>query len=692
MRGDQSPGGAFAFRTPPPNSRLFEAARDLGDSQSQTLGLLPYAAWEEYASEQRILCVIDGPAESDSAERLLAYAAFRLPRNDIALTHLAVQPHLRNRGVARQLVNELRTRFPDRRGISARCRRDYPANNAWPRLGFVARGDRAGRSAAGHLLTDWWYDFGHPDLWTWEGGTQTTTPVVIDANVFLAIHVDGGDGRVAQVLRAVEDRVQILVTPELSNELNRNPVADERKRLLQIAQSYPTLSVDPAAVHAIESRMLNGLSRRPVSVRDRSDLRHVAYAAAAGIDIVVTEDQGATSRLQAIAREQENVFITNPAELVVRVDEREDEPSYAPHALKETGYKLQEAEADSGDVGMFLNNPEGERRQTFRAICNRLAAARPLSHRLVLREPSSSPVGLIGTSPPDDVLTVKLLRTLPCALRTSVAAQLVGQLRVLAAAASASIIVVEDEYLDTTVYDALLEDGYHPFEGGMVAVTVRAAVTAEKLKELLGQIWMRLTLQQRAALDKIKIAANQQFSPSTTYQLEHQLRPVRIVDAELSTWLIPIKPYNAMELFGYPPSMFERKSELGIQREHVYFRGAKSGESAPGRILWYASHPQYEVFAVSSLVEVLDLPPKTAYKKFHRFGIYELQQLETTASSRGTVRSLRVTDTALLDTPVPLSRLRQIEKSTGRTLQLVSASKLDTEWFTVLMEEAFSVG
>lgn len=165
-----------------------------------------------------------------------------------------------------------------------------------------------------------------------------------------------------------------------------------------------------------------------------------------------------------------------------------------------------------------------------------------------------------------------------------------------------------------------------------------------------------------------------------------------MADAELATWLLPIKPYNAMELFGYPPSMFERKSELGIQREHVYFRGAKSGECAPGRILWYASEPQCEVFAISSLVEVLDLPPDIAYRKFQRFGIYELEQLKATAKGRGTVRSLRVTDTELLDNPLPLRRLRKIEASTGRTLQLVSANKLDAKWFTEVMQEAFSCG
>lgn len=683
-----------AFVAPPPRSPLLIAARMLGDSQARTLGLLPYAAWDEYAVQGRILCALNGRSSTpgaDPSEQLLGYAAFRTTRGTIALTHLAVSPNARKRGVARVLVDELRRRYPHRRGISARCRRDYPANNVWPRLGFVAQGDRKGRSTDGHLLTDWWLDFGHPDLLTWQGGTQTTTPIVIDTNIFLALHSNGANDVLAQTMAAVAGRVQILLTPELRNELNRNSDNKERQRLIRIAQGYPQLPVAASTADEKEALLLQHLPQLPASIQDQSDARHVAYALAAGIEIVVTQDRNAKSRLGSAARNL-GVTITNPYELVVRLDEREDQPSYSPQALKSTGYSLIEAGPDDLDLKDFINTAHGERRSNYEATCNELAARRPQSHRLMLRDPFGLPIGLIGTTTTPAALTVSLLRIRNCALQSSVAAQLVGHLRTLANNSSVAAIVVEDAALDSSLFEALLEDGYHAFRGGLVAITIGAALTSYQLRERWSEMVAELPAPQRHALDALDSVVQGRHTSLVAYQLEHQLRPLRLLDCDLDTWILSIKPGFATDLFGYPTQLFERQSDLGIQREHVYFRGAKSGESSPGRILWYATDPQKEIFAVSSLIEVRDLPPEVAHRKYRRLGVYDLERLRDAAKSSGTVRALRVTDTELLHSPVPLTRLREIEGKTRRTLQLVSANKIDATWFSDLMREAFDRG
>jgi hypothetical protein len=190
----------------------------------------------------------------------------------------------------------------------------------------------------------------------------------------------------------------------------------------------------------------------------------------------------------------------------------------------------------------------------------------------------------------------------------------------------------------------------------------------------------------------LKDVVQQPYTASIAYQLEHQLRPLRLLDCDLDTWILSIKPGFATNLFGYPPQIFERQSDLGIQREHVYFRGAKSGEHSPGRILWYATHPNREIFAISSLVEVRDLTPESAHRMFRRLGVYDLERLRASAKTRRTVRALRITDTELLPAPIPLTRIRDIEHKTGRTLQLVSANKINATWFSDLMGEAFGHG
>lgn len=684
----------ITFVAPPPGTKFLTEARELGDSQAQTLGLLPYAAWDEYAAQGRILCALETATSTSvhsSPPHLLGYAAFRTPRGTIALTHLAVSPAARRRGVARQLVNELRRRYPHCRGISARCRRDYAATDVWPRMGFVAQGDRKGRSVDGHLLTDWWLDFGHPDLLTWQGGTETTTPIVIDTNIFLALHGKDDSDQINQVMAAVADRVQILVTPELRNELNRNPNDKERQRLIQIAQGYPQLPVSASSADEKEAVLVERLGHRPSSAQDQSDARHIAYAIAAGIEVVVTQDRNAKSRLGDAASDF-GVTITNPYELVVRLDEREDQPSYSPQALKSTGYSLTEAGSDNSDLGDFINTAHGERRSDYEAACNQLAAHRPQSHRLLLRDPAGRPIGLIGTTSTPGTLTVSLLRIRNCTLQSSVAAQLVGHLRTLASNSGAGAIIVKDDALDSSLYEALLEDGYHAFPGGLIAITIRAAVTSEELRERWSRLISGLPAHQAGALHFVDSVVRQPHTRSIAYQLEHQLRPLRLLDSNLDTWILSIKPAFATDLFGYPPQLFVRQSDLGIQREHVYFRGGKSGESCPGRVLWYATEPHKEIFAVSSLVEVCDLPPHVAHRRYRRLGVYDLRLLRDTAKATGTVRALRVTDTEILDAPIPLSLLREMEHKTGRTLQLVSANKIDATWFSSLMGEAFNRG
>src|SRR5699024_2133702 len=101
-----------------------------------------------YANDGRILAAVE-KAPGTGGARVVGYAAFRLPRQEVALAHLVVTVGARGMGIARRLVDELSTRHSDRRGIRAKCRRDYPASSMWPELGFVAQGDLRGRSTAG---------------------------------------------------------------------------------------------------------------------------------------------------------------------------------------------------------------------------------------------------------------------------------------------------------------------------------------------------------------------------------------------------------------------------------------------------------------------------------------------------------------------------------------------------------------
>jgi len=688
---------AVRFFTPTSADPLFAQAFELGESQSKFLGMLPREAWREYADKQTILVAVSAHDHADDTPlSALGYAAFRLPRNEVALAHLVVDPSARSRGIARQLVEELSRRFNNRRGISAHCRRDYPAHKMWPHLGFVALGERVGRSLQGHRLTYWWKDHGYPDLMSWQGSAASSVlPVVIDVNVFLDLHGIDTSSR-ATVTRSLfenqlDGRIEPLITPELLNEIDRRRDTVQRERLRRLAAAYPPLSVEPARLAAARQSLRAALDSPPERQRDISDLEHVAYAAAVGIQVVVTQDDIARRRLGQAAREATGIELVSPGQLVSLVDQAEDAPAYWPVSLLGTGYAVREASVtDVAHLMRFLDTSTGEKRGSFHRELERLAGRHPRSHQLLYTDPDGEPIALLGVGMHDGVLEASLLRLRPSALQASLAAQMVARIRELAGEYAAGAIRVTDKRPHPSISAALLADGFGVAAERLVALTSPALCTVSDLASVVERCRGALAADEQSALKPLlqtsrDLATN--HSPALIAGLERQMRPIRVIDARLENWLVPIKPHFATELFNAPPQLFDRSPELGISIEHVYYRGGSSGETAPARILWYVSAPVQTVIGCSDLIEVIDDQPDALYKRFRRLGVYNRQQVRAVANGRSTVRALHVINTEVFPRPVPYARLLLLAAATCQPLRLVSASRINQDLFADVMRE-----
>ena len=127
-----------------PDSSHYQRVVELGNANSATLGFLPYAVFNQAAAEGRVLaCLEDGEVKG------YALYARRVRTGDISLTHLCVDQNQRSRGIARELVEAIVERYPNRAGIRLSCRKDYDADAMWPHLGFHPLGEKPGRSLAG---------------------------------------------------------------------------------------------------------------------------------------------------------------------------------------------------------------------------------------------------------------------------------------------------------------------------------------------------------------------------------------------------------------------------------------------------------------------------------------------------------------------------------------------------------------
>lgn len=684
----------LALRDAGNDAALLEQAIKLGDANRRYLGLLTPQAYGDYAANGTLLCTVDGDG------RLLAYSAFRLPRDEIVIAHLVVDQQAKGRGLARGLVDEIGRRHQPRRGIKARCRRDFPANGMWPSLGFVALGDSPGRSRAGALLTTWWRDHGHGDLLSWDGGHPERLAAALDANVFFDLHA-AAPGRAATtraLLAGLGDRVELLVTPELHNEINRGAHDVERAALHAAAGAYPSLTGPQDRVEAIEAAIIEarGGGRR-AAASDRSDVRHVAWVAAAGVTVLVTRDERAMRNLGPAAEEVAGVRLVTPHDLVALVDEAEDTPSYRPEALLGTGYSVREAgDADRAALASFRSAAGGEAAKEMRTILRALAAGRPASRRLLVIDPAGQPVALIGAVPRRGRLEVPLLRVTARALRATLAAQAVSVVRGLAQEADVPLIVITDPHADAEVVEAALADGFGRASSGATAAVAMPGRTTARETELRLRGLLEKDEDGAAALGPLLTALATLATDPTQVNLaaavEHRMRPAVVTDAELPSFLVPIKPAWSSELFGAPAQLYERPSGLGMSLEHVYYRSARPArESAPARVLWYVSAGGplgSHAVACSQLAEVVEGPPAEIWRRFRRLGVYRRQDVEAAAGTAGVVRALRVADTRLLPSPVPHARLRQLAAGFGQTLNVQSPFRLSPALFAAVLEEA----
>jgi GNAT superfamily N-acetyltransferase len=163
----------------PENPHLVRVIQ-LHGSAKATLGFLPSQVFADQATKGCLLVAIDSSGD------LVGYALYDLPRNEIRLTHLCVDADHHGKGIARELVEALCQRHPNRIGIRARCRRSWPANDMWPHLDFAPLNDTPGRSREGHLITTWWRDFGHPTLFSrLPSEIEPRIGAALDTDVFL---------------------------------------------------------------------------------------------------------------------------------------------------------------------------------------------------------------------------------------------------------------------------------------------------------------------------------------------------------------------------------------------------------------------------------------------------------------------------------------------------------------------------
>lgn len=660
-----------------PVSPLLDEVVRIWGCHRKTLGLFPRGAFEAYAAAGGIMVAVD------EVGTCLGYMAHRRSRGWLVLVHLCTDNAHKGRGAARALVNHLKEQAvaANASGIRLKCRRDYEASTFWPRMKFIARTGVPGRNEAGEDLALWTFENTQiPELFRLgEPAADDRLLVVIDANILYDLMAtDGERNQEALALQEpwVQDEVQLCVVDEIHNEIDRGLFKERRQKYHIYASSMAELRSDERLVDPLIANVLEALGHENPSTQELSDARHLAKATAAQAHVFLTRDEELLDARELL-EERLDIRILRPVELICELDEAAHGKNYRPARLAGTELQLRTVRpAEIEDlVARFQAAPAGESAARFTALVRTLLTEVQSAVRCVtevVRDSASSPLALVSRRLREDrVMEVPLLRVGDSKLAPTLARHTVLQLVQQAANKHARSIRVTDPHLTELVTSALGDLHFVCAESEyvrpIVGVTGTWAACREELK----------TAVEALAASAPALAKIVQELPETTpsgeraVDFEGRFWPLKVLGADIETYVVSIKPTWAMqlfdtglaedELFGVPP-------HLAMNRENVYYRSAlPAGITAPARILWYVKKDEsrpgsMSIRACSRLLRVEVGTAKDVFRKYRRIGVYEWKTVCQTAGDDpfGHIMALHFADTECFAKPVPWSFTRDL--------------------------------
>lgn len=627
-----------------PASTVFQDVLLLGKANRRYLGFLPDAGFADRARKGTLLVARAG-------DTTLGYILYDLPSDRVKIIHLCIDKAQRAGGLARGLVDAVSNRHADRRGLELACRRDFPADKMWEKLGFRPVAERPGRSRAGLPLTIWHRPHDHEDLFTIVDEPRELS--AIDNNIFKDLTSSRPQGRVTRHLNTdwVAEMVELCATDELHHEINKCSEAKERSAMLAQASAFRVI-----AGAQFRWRELEPTVAELAPEAGDADHRHVAKAVAGGATYFVTRDgkllDGGPGLEQRLG-----IVVIRPEDLITRLDHLRSAGRYEPEALQGTSVVMHgPADLEQKQfASSFLNYGAGERTKTLNEAL-RSALAAPGTHTVrVFTAEDGHYLGAVVLAQHDDRIEILLMRVSGAGrLERAIARQLAFLPRQMAAEHGVERVVIADPHPSTVVVRALEDESYAPDAAGVLTCVVK-----------------------RGLVDIAHVTdANDREHPRVVAAgLERRWWPLKIAGAELPTFMVPIHPSWAEQLFDTDlasATLFGRRDDLGLSREHVYYRGPgwSGGISEPARILWYVKggvrgHPEGELRAISQLSEVVLGRPKTLHQRFARLGTWSEKQVCDAANAKNRVMALRLVDTELFESPILLAELREIYSGAG---------------------------
>lgn len=634
-------------------------------ANSRQLGFLPRGAFEEFARLGTLVTATD-------ADRLAGYLAYRVAGSEAVLVHLCVREDFRCKGVASALMTQLFADTGHLRAVRLSCREEYAANKMWPRFGFTCLGEHPGRGRDGGRLFCWTRS--HESQLPLLEHIQTRAregrrTAVVDANVFYDFYESVQRAAESQSVLAdwLEPEVLICVTVEMRNEIARQQDTSRREDLRRRLTAFQMLEADVVAFGAT-CEALDPLLPPIRSQSDESDRRQLGHAIAKQAHFFITRDTVLLDHSD-ILRERFGIEVLRPSDFVLQLHADVAPNAYQPVRLAGTTIKERPPRSES-ELLPFQRFAASEPKADWLKLCRKLLTD-PDRFRLHLVEPPDTPprvfYALDSTNP--DALEIVALRTLSHSLTPTLLRRIISDV-VRQAFAEKKRWVACDDAGDPVTEESLEELGFRRTGSGFKKMIVHGVVTKSQALEV-----------------------SPPFRPceSVFTIMERQLWPLKVMDAEIPSFIVPIRPYWAAQLFDAELArwdLFGADHRLALALENIYYSASAITIPPGSRILWYVSksgrQAVKEVRACSLCVETVREPAHQLFRRFNRLGVYKWADIVrvTRGDPSSELSAYRFAFTETFATPISWGSIQQIlAQRTGKANPLAGPVKVPPQVF-----------
>ena len=659
-----------------------DAVDDLMKRYRQTLGFLPKEALQSYLKEEKGGVL----GAKDDTGQLVGYLLYATNPRYFRITHLCVSEEYRGQGIAKRLVNNLKDFAITQRAIKLNCRRDFSASALWPKLGFVAFDEKPSRSENGSLLTSWQLTLAAGDqleLELFQAKTSSEAlDVIIDAHIFF----DFDEPDVAKTMPSkalisdfLVDSLDLWITDELLNEINRQRNPEKRKKSRDRARSFSIVKSIPDLFESFEKGLRELFSGRKPS--QTSDIRQLAKAAASNVKTFVTRDISLLNHSKEIFNIT-GLEVVNPAKLIIQLHELSERQSYTPDRI--AGFNLRWERLNSKDLANFpfeslLNNEE--RKGKFKEKLESLIVQPNRYECELLRSDDETIAIRVLKSDSDKMLTSPLARVAHSADQTLFGRFLIADTVSRAVEKNLNIVNFEDSALTPNLIPNLLQMGFVQYNNSFVRFCFSRCLSRKKVLSMVSELCPEV---------------ERTYQDMSDFELEQHCSPLVLDSTDQNYFLIPIRPSYATGLIDRDQAsyaLFGSNPNVLLGWDNVYYRSKNRHKmlTAPGRILWYVSGEKKEIIAVSHLNDVVIDTPKELFRRFKKFGVLEWRDLYKMYGRDYSkeLMALKFSNTFLFQEPVSLNNVRSVYAENDAGLSVQGPSKVSPKIFRELFQKGY---